>query len=114
MRRLTFVLASVVASVVGAATLGAQARHEVREVQGIRITEDERGLWARATFSADSAVKLALARVPGGRITEAELEEEDGRLVYSFDLKVQGKKGKAKVHVDARTGKVVKVEHEDG
>lgn len=100
----------VLASLLVTGALGACARGEVREIQGVRIGEDKRGLWARATFPADSAVKLALARVPGGRITEAELEEEVGRLVYSFDVKVEGRKGDAEVHVDARTGEIVKVE----
>ena len=99
----------VLASVLVTGTLGACARGEVREIGGVRIGEDARGLWARATFPADSAVKLALARVPGGRITEAELEEEDGRLVYSFDLTIEGT-GDREVHVDARTGEIVKVE----
>jgi uncharacterized membrane protein YkoI len=45
-------------------------------------------------------------------ITEAELEEEDGRLIYSFEIKVAGKAGEDEVEVDARTGEVVKQEHE--
>ena len=83
-----------------------------REVSGVRIEEDKQGLWARATLPPDSAIKIALARVPGGRITEAELEEEDGRLIYSFEIKVAGKAGEDEVHVDATTGEVVKTEHE--
>ena len=105
-------VAIIVASMLVTGALGACAGGEVREIQGVRIGEDERGLWTRATFPADSAVKLALARVPGGRITEAELEEEDGRLVYSFDVTVEGRKGTGEVHVDARTGEIVKVEED--
>jgi uncharacterized membrane protein YkoI len=56
-------------------------------------------------------LRTALARVPGGRITEAELEE-DGRLLYSFDIRVEGRSGVEEVQVDARTGEVVSIEHE--
>jgi len=83
-----------------------------RVVNGITIKEDKVGLWSRATLPPDSAIKIALARVPGGRITEAELEEEDGRLIYSFEIKVAGKDGEDEVHVDATTGEVVKQVHE--
>jgi uncharacterized membrane protein YkoI len=88
-------------------------RGQVRVVQGVSIKEDKPGLWQRATISPDAAMRTALARVPGGRITEAELEEEDGRLIYSFDVRVDGRAGYDEVHVDARTGEVVKVEHEE-
>jgi uncharacterized membrane protein YkoI len=79
----------------------------------VKIEEDKQGLWTRATLSPDSAIKIALARVPGGTITEAELEEEDNRLIYSFEIKVAGKSGEDEVHVDATTGDVLKVEHEN-
>lgn len=89
------------------------AKHGVaREVNGVRILEDKEGLWAQATLAPDSAIKIALARVPGGQITKAELEREDDRLIYSFDIKVAGKSGVDEVHVDAKTGEVVKHEHE--
>jgi uncharacterized membrane protein YkoI len=89
------------------------ASHGVaREVNGVKIVEDKVGLWARATFAPDSAIKIALARVPGGTISGGELEEEDGRLIYSFEIKIAGKSGEEEVHVDARTGEVVKQEHE--
>ena len=89
------------------------AKHGVtREVNGVRIVEEKKGLWGRATLSPDSAIKIATAQVPGGRVTKGELEEEDGRLIYSFDLTVTGKSGEDEVRVDANTGAVVKHEHE--
>lgn len=89
------------------------ARHGVaREVNGVQIVEDKEGLWARATLAPDSAIKIALARVPGGKITKGELEEEDGRLIYSFEIEVTGRSGEDEVHIDATTGEVVKQEHE--
>src|ERR1700704_63282 len=99
--------------VVVIAVAAACASHGVsREVNGVKIVEDKVGLWARATFAPDSAIKIALARVPGGTISGAELEEEGGRLIYSFEIKIAGKSGEEEVHVDARTGEVVKQEHE--
>ena len=99
--------------VVVIAVAAACASHGVaREVNGVKIVEDKVGLWARATFAPDSAIKIALARVPGGKISGAELEEEGGRLIYSFEIKIAGKSGEEEVHVDARTGEIVKQEHE--
>jgi uncharacterized membrane protein YkoI len=95
-----------------AVAAGCASHGVTREINGVKIVEDKAGLWARATLAPDSAVKIALARVPGGTISKGELEEEDGRLIYSFDIKVAGKSGEEEVHVDARTGEVVKQEHE--
>lgn len=75
------------------------------------VTEEEGGLFAQAAIPADSAIAIANARVPG-RIAKAELEKEDGALIYSFDIKVVGKAGVTEVHVDAKTGAVLKVEGE--
>lgn len=95
-----------------AIAVSACVRKDSREVMGASIVAEGRGLWEKATFSLDSAAKLALARVPGGRITKGELEEEDGKLIYSFDVAVEGKSGIEEVHVDARTGEVIAVKHE--
>jgi len=67
---------------------------------------------ADAKISEDSARVIALATVPGGTVTEATLEEENGALLWSFDIQVAGKSGIEEVHVDARTGAILKQEHE--
>ena len=41
-----------------------------------------------------------------------ELENEGGRLIYSYELKVAGRSGVEEVNVDAKSGKVVSTEHE--
>jgi hypothetical protein len=41
-----------------------------------------------------------------------ELEKEDGKLLYSYDIKVAGKTGVEEVHVDAMTGALLSNEHE--
>lgn len=86
---------------------------EEGEHGAVTVSEEERGLLAQATVRSDSAMQIARARVPNGRITKAEIENEDGKLVYSFILKVPGKAGVEEVNVDAKTGAVISVEHEN-
>ena len=69
-------------------------------------------LKARAKISGDSATRVARAQVPNGKIRSGELEEEKGKLIYSFDVAVPGKSGVDEVNVDAMTGAVVEHEHE--
>ena len=76
------------------------------------LHEAEPGLRAQAKVSYETAQKTALARVKHGVIKSAELEREDGNLLYSFDLHRPGRQGIDEVHVDAGTGKVLSVNHE--
>lgn len=69
-------------------------------------------LAAKAKIAEAAAAATALAKVPGGKIESVELEEEDGKLIYSYDIKVAGKKGIEEIHVDAISGAVIKAEHE--
>ena len=71
--------AVLVIAMLGGGTLAGCAAKQTRTVQGVEIAEDKAGLWQQATLPADSAMKLTLARVRGGRIVKGELEEEDGR-----------------------------------
>ena len=66
----------------------------------------------QATVSESDAAKAAQARVKHGRIQAVELENEGGKLIYSYELKVARRSGVEEVNVDARTGKVVNTEHE--
>lgn len=66
----------------------------------------------QAKISESSASKIARARVPNGRIQGVELERERGALIYSYELKVPHKSGIEEVNVDAKTGRVVSVQHE--
>jgi uncharacterized membrane protein YkoI len=70
-------------------------------------------LLARARLTPAQAEAKALAAVPGGKITESELEEEDGRLIYSFDLAVAGQDRIAEVEIDAVTGEILAQEQDD-
>jgi uncharacterized membrane protein YkoI len=69
-------------------------------------------LGARAKVSEDSAATIARGKVPNGRIQSVELEEEKGRLIYSYDIKIPGKSGIEEVNVSAADGSVIAVEHE--
>ena len=80
--------------------------------QGVTVKEDKPGLLKKAKITAEAATKSAQAKVPKGKIVSAEIEEEKGKLIYSFDIKTEGKSGIDEVNVDAISGKVLGVEHE--
>jgi uncharacterized membrane protein YkoI len=80
--------------------------------QPVPITEEAPGLTAKAKIQPEQARQIVMAKLPGGSITKGELEEEDGKLIYSFDIKVPGEEGITELHVDAMTGEVIKTEHE--
>jgi uncharacterized membrane protein YkoI len=69
-------------------------------------------LMAEAKVSKDDATKTALAKVPNGTIKEAELEKEDGKLQWSFDVATPDSKDITEVNVDALTGDVISVDKE--
>ena len=58
------------------------------------------------------AERIALARVPHGTIKSAEIENERGKLVWSFDLATPGTPDITEVLVDAKTGAIVTVNKE--
>ena len=62
----------------------------------VKVTEDKPGLLKRAKVAPDSAVRLAEAAVPTGKVKSGEIEEEKGKLIYSFDIKVPGKRSRAR------------------
>lgn len=66
----------------------------------------------QAKITPEQARATAQAKEPNGTIESSELEKENGKLVYSFDIR--NEKGTiTEVQVDAKTGKVVSVEEED-
>lgn len=102
-RRLT--MAAVAAcTVLFAGSAGAQSSRPIKE--------STPGLRHEVRISADSARATALARMKGGVIKDEEIEREDGRLVYSFDIKTAGRSGIDEVLVDANSGAVLSVKHE--
>jgi uncharacterized membrane protein YkoI len=74
--------------------------------------KDEKDLKSQAKITKKEAAKTALAKVPNGKIKDAELEEEKGRLIWSFDIATPDSKNITEVVVDAKTGEVVSVDVE--
>src|SRR5437016_392914 len=74
--------------------------------------ESQAKLKAQAKISKTEAGKIALAKVPNGAIKEGELERENGKLIWSFDIASPGSKDITEVQVDAITGEVVSVQKE--
>jgi hypothetical protein len=70
-------------------------------------------LRAMARISKPQAERIALKRVDhGAKIASAEIEAEQGCLIWSFDTKIPGRKGIEEVNIDAGSGKVLGVHHE--
>jgi Peptidase propeptide and YPEB domain len=78
----------------------------------VTVKEEQPGLLAKAKITPAAATASAKARFPRANLVAAEIEQEHGKLIYSFDFKTEGKSGSDEVAVDALTGKVLAVEHE--
>jgi len=74
--------------------------------------EDEAALKSEAKITEEAATKTALELIPKGKIKEAELEKEHGKLVWSFDIALPKTKDITEVQVDAKTGKIISTEVE--
>jgi hypothetical protein len=66
----------------------------------------------RAKVTEAVAAATAHGRLPKGKIQGVELEVENGKLMYSYDVKTDGKSGIDEVNVDALTGKIIGFAHE--
>ncbi|MEO7963852.1 MAG: PepSY domain-containing protein [Gemmatimonadaceae bacterium] len=104
-RSLLIPLASAFALTIG-------ALYSAQDQASKPMKEEKPGLLAQAKISADVARATALGRIKSGAIRDEEIEVEDGKLVYSFDIKIAGKSGIEEVLIDAKTGAIVSVEHE--
>ena len=74
--------------------------------------QSEAELLKQARVTKNQVKRIALARVKGGTIKSAELEKENGVLIWSFDVAQPGKKDVTEVWVDATTGKITAVDVE--
>jgi uncharacterized membrane protein YkoI len=63
-------------------------------------------LQAQAKISETQARQTALAQVPGGTVQSAELEKENGRLIWSFDIAVPHSPNIREIAVDAKSGAI--------
>jgi uncharacterized membrane protein YkoI len=78
-----------------------------------KVVEEQDGLFNEATVTANTAIEKARAAIPEATILSAELEREDGALIYTFDMKLEGREGIEEVHIDAFTGEVLAREQEE-
>ncbi|MDI1251761.1 PepSY domain-containing protein [Thermomonas sp.] len=63
-------------------------------------------LLKQAKVTKEAATKTALAKVPGGTIKDSELENENGALVWSFDITLPKDRNIHEVQVNALTGMI--------
>ena len=75
-------------------------------------TPTQAQLAAQAKVKETEATKIALEKVPSGSIKTAEIENEKGHLVWSFDISRPGTRNITEVLVDAKTGKIVSISKE--
>lgn len=64
-------------------------------------------LRAQARISQKEAAKIVLAKVPDGKIQSSEIENEGGKLIWSFDISMPKTASITEVQVDAMTGEIV-------
>lgn len=76
------------------------------------VDEGERRALEAAEVTLTDAIQAALQRVPGA-LEEAELDEENGQLVYQVDVRPEGGGVTQEVDVDCRTGEVLQVTDDD-
>jgi Peptidase propeptide and YPEB domain len=85
----------------------------VLAAQNVTVKEEKPGLLKKATITSEAAIATAQAKLPNAKLKAAEIEQENGKLIYSFDFETAGKTGIDEVNINALTGKQVgKVEHE--
>ena len=88
----------------------------VASVGAVNITRaaepSQASLMAQATITQAAAEKTALAKVPMGTVKSAELENERGALVWSFDITTPKSANIHEVLVNAKTGKIIHTELE--
>jgi uncharacterized membrane protein YkoI len=107
MKRIITVIGGVVLTAL-IAIGGAYAR-QTNHTGSIQVKkDDESGFAEMAKISLDSAVNAALKAVPG-KVLKAELENENGYLVYGVEI-VKTDCQIADIKIDAGSGKVLKIE----
>ena len=72
--------------------------------------KDETGHSGKITKS--KAERIALAKMPGGKVRSAELETAKGQHFWSVYIGKPGSKNAKEIRVDAATGKILAVQTE--
>ena len=113
------ILASALAlTIVGTGVAGATlntsafaAKTESNSNVEVSDEQDQLLLEKEATITKEESISIALKEV-SGKVTDVELEDEDGTIVYGVEI-VDAQGIEHDVKVDAKTGKVLKVEADD-
>ncbi|HJS44580.1 MAG TPA: PepSY domain-containing protein [Gemmatimonadales bacterium] len=92
---------------------GAPAPSAASQPGNAVLEEDSPGLLAQATISDAAARAMALERFPNGQIVEAEIDEDAGRVMYKYQLRVVSDRRRVDVDIDAKTGAIVAVDEDD-
>jgi uncharacterized membrane protein YkoI len=113
------VASATVASAQGTATYNksavkttTQAAKTSKTHRTMKKAESQATLQKEAKISEATARATALKEVPNGKVKSSELERENGKLIYSYDITVPGKTGIDEVNVNAIDGAVVAKAHE--
>ena len=88
------------------------AKHHKAKAEAKETEESQAALQKEAKISEATARATALKAVPTGSVKKYELERENGKLIYSYDITVPGKTGIEEIAVNAIDGSVVAHEHE--
>jgi|SRR5690625_4405525 len=64
----------------------------------------------KTVISMEKAIQIALSEFPG-KVHEAELDRDDGRLIYEIEIKGNGEE--ADFDIDAYTGEIISIEIEE-
>lgn len=105
-------------SVAGAQTAGTTSKTTVKSGivakrhRWVKKEESEAALRKETKITEATARTTALREVPNGTVKASEVERENGKLIYSFDITVPGKSGIEEVNVNAIDGSVVGRSHE--
>ncbi|WLR58966.1 PepSY domain-containing protein [Guptibacillus hwajinpoensis] len=73
-------------------------------------SNNESKLIEEAKISEAEAEKIALEEVSGD-VIEKEVEKEDGKIVYEFDIKTDA--GEKEVEIDGMSGDIIQVEDDE-
>jgi|SRR5450755_1034715 uncharacterized membrane protein YkoI len=109
------VAASIVVATLGLAPLvlnAAETTTTTKTVKKTTVVESQADLQKEAKITMAKAREIALTKVKSGKIESGEIERENGKLIYSFDIKTS-KPGITEVNVNAMTGKIVDVHTEN-
>jgi uncharacterized membrane protein YkoI len=81
-------------------------------LNGLSADQSQAFLQRQAKITEAEARKIALAKVYHGTIKSSELEKENGKLIWSFDVTKPGTRNITELQIDAKTGEIVSIQTE--